>query len=141
MSTEVVDVLIVGSGAAGATFARSIRKHLRRAKILMVDTGCQLTETPGSNIKNHSEIRTVQDTSQSTDTPTSQQAPNLNRTQQIARGTSSLARKGTHLLRPESSSLPGAAMSTNVGGMAAHWTCASPRPSRAEQMPFLSESQ
>ncbi len=32
-------------------------------------------------------------------------------------------------------------MSTNVGGMAAHWTCATPRPSRAEQMPFLSESQ
>ena len=33
--------------------------------------------------------------------------------------------------------MPVAAMSSNVGGMAAHWTAACPRPGGKERIPFL----
>jgi pyranose oxidase len=36
--------------------------------------------------------------------------------------------------------MPAAACSTNVGGMAAHWTCACPRPGNAERIPFIAET-
>ena len=52
------------------------------------------------------------------------------------------ARAGTYLLPdgyafPGEDGLPVAAMSSNVGGMAAHWTAACPRPGGTERIPFL----
>src|SRR6266700_3818319 len=41
------DVLIVGSGPIGATFARVLSESVLTAKILMVDVGPQLTSRPG----------------------------------------------------------------------------------------------
>jgi choline dehydrogenase-like flavoprotein len=52
------------------------------------------------------------------------------------------ARPGTRLLGPPTDDaggggLPAAAVSTNVGGMGSHWTCACPRPGAAERIPFI----
>ncbi len=51
-------------------------------------------------------------------------------------------RPGTQLLErdfqlPGEDGLPAGAMSTNVGGMGAHWTCACPRPGEGELIRFL----
>ena len=53
-----------------------------------------------------------------------------------------LVRPGTFLLadgyqQPGEDGLPGAAMSSNVGGMGAHWTGACPRPGDSERIGFL----
>ncbi|MBV9306332.1 MAG: GMC family oxidoreductase N-terminal domain-containing protein, partial [Acidobacteriaceae bacterium] len=53
------------------------------------------------------------------------------------------ARPGTHLITGdetelERSGMPAASMSTNVGGMGAHWTCACPRPGNTETVDFIS---
>lgn len=45
-----VDVLVVGSGLLGCTFARKL--HEKGRSIYMIDAGAQLSETPGWHLKN-----------------------------------------------------------------------------------------
>ena len=52
MTTQSVDVLIVGSGPIGATYARMINDAMPEIKILMVDLGPKLTEKSGMHYKN-----------------------------------------------------------------------------------------
>lgn len=71
--------------------------------------------------------------------------PNLSIHQRASVGTGELgklARPGTHLVTLDeaelrASGMPAAAVSTNVGGMGAHWTCACPRPGDGERVPFI----
>src|SRR5438309_6273010 len=51
-SQTSVDVLIVGSGPMGATFARVISEGAPQAKIMMVEVGPQITRRPGMHIRN-----------------------------------------------------------------------------------------
>jgi choline dehydrogenase-like flavoprotein len=55
-STDILpDIMIVGSGPVGATFARVLAEALPRAQILMIDLGPQLTRRAGMNLKNLSD--------------------------------------------------------------------------------------
>jgi len=51
------------------------------------------------------------------------------------------ARQGTHLVDPHGAGMPAAAMSTCVGGMGAHWTCATPRPYGSECVSLIPASE
>jgi C-glycoside oxidase len=108
------------------------------SSILMVEAGPKLSDPPGRNVRNIADL----------DARAGAQALAQGRTPQPpppAAGppTGIYARPGTHLVRlPDAesdpqSAMPGAAMSTCVGGMGAHWTCACPEPAGAELVPFL----
>lgn len=141
--TNDVDVLIIGSGPVGATFARTIADALPSAKILIIEAGPQLSSRPGMNVRNiadQDERSKAQLVSQG---PTpfhydSAEVPGVPkyRLEALAK----LARPGTFLVNAEPerpADLPGAGASSNVGGMGAHWTCACPRPGDGERVPFI----
>ncbi|WP_172592027.1 GMC oxidoreductase [Subtercola boreus] len=49
---------------------------------------------------------------------------------------------GTYLAAPgRQDGMPAAALSSCVGGMGVHWTCATPRPNDDERVPYLSEAE
>src|SRR5579872_4609423 len=52
-----VDVLIVGSGPIGATYARVLSDANPGLKILMVELGPQVTDRPGVNVKNIDDLQ------------------------------------------------------------------------------------
>lgn len=136
MDTDV-DVLVVGSGPVGATFARELHEAAPHLSILMVEAGPRLTERPGANIRNldpadrhRAQQRATAWTGQATSA--------------TGRADGHLAsRPGTFLVRKadvtgdDQTGMPAAATSANVGGMGAHWTCACPKPGGSERIAFL----
>jgi GMC oxidoreductase len=132
------DVLIVGSGPIGSTFARVVFERVPDARILMVDAGPVLTDPPGLNLKNLDDPEELQRARERSQGPPEAQpgAAGI----PVVEGTVT-ARQGTHLLEPGSAGMPAAAASTCVGGMGAHWTCATPRPFGSERIPFIRAEQ
>jgi len=148
-SARAVDVLIVGSGPAGAAFARVIAERAPDARILMIDAGPQLTARPGMHVKNiadpiertQAQIRSQGPSQFEYALPSIPERAHTAGKRGHAR-ISLLARPGTHLINPDDadldhSDMPAAAAATNVGGAGAHWTCACPRPGNAERVPFI----
>jgi choline dehydrogenase-like flavoprotein len=129
-----VDMLVVGSGPVGSTFAHVVSERLPDARILMVDAGPVLTDPPGLNLKNLDDEAAVRRAREQSEGPP--QAPPGETDVPVIEGTTT-ARQGTHLVEPGSAGMPAAAMSTCVGGMGAHWTCATPRPWGSERIPFI----
>jgi choline dehydrogenase-like flavoprotein len=124
------DLLIVGSGPVGSTYARVVSERLPQIRILMVDAGPVLTDPPGLNLKNLDDegaVRRARELSE---------GPAVPEPAQTVR-----ARPGTHLVEPGSAGMPAAAVSTCVGGMGAHWTCATPRPYGSERIPFIPSAE
>ncbi len=148
---EMIEVLIIGSGPIGATYTRMISDLRPETKILMIDLGPRLTDKTGQHIKN------IEDPAQQEVAQIKSQGakqtpyPNISiaqRAQAVQKGELNadiLARAGTHLATdtPEDlakNQMPAASMSSNIGGMGAHWTCACPRPGNAERIPFIPEN-
>jgi choline dehydrogenase-like flavoprotein len=137
------DVVIVGSGPIGSAFARLIAERRPQTSVLMIDAGPKLTEPPGMNVRNISdpdERLRAQALSQGREPVRAELA-------RAGERPAVVARPGTHLVRTyepgasEQEGMPAAAMSTNVGGMAAHWTCACPPAADSERIAFLDQSR
>ncbi|HWI30571.1 MAG TPA: GMC oxidoreductase [Microbacterium sp.] len=138
------EVLIVGSGPIGATFARTIFDRRPSTEILMVEVGPQLTDPPGMNVKNLGDERerlVAQVRSQAPDW--SEADIEIAASMSMRAPTGDRARPGTAYVDPERAlrggpdTMSAAAISTNVGGMGAHWTCACPHPAGRELPTFI----
>ena len=144
--TTVYDVVVVGSGPVGSAFARTFADVSPGASILLVEAGPQLSGTPGRHVRNipeGDERERAQAASQGprrTDVlidpdaePDASQPPNV-------------VRPGTFLVSDgmttsDSRGMPAATMSTNVGGMGAHWTGACPKPGGRERITDIPEAE
>lgn len=135
------DFIVIGSGPVGSAFARAVRERSPQATILMIEAGPRILEPPGMNVRNLSAADRVE--------PQRRSEGHLGRSADhpATAEAAVTARPGTHLVsvRPKGVSLqddmPGAALSTNVGGMGAHWTCAVPRPGDSERIPFIDAAE
>jgi pyranose oxidase len=108
------DVLIVGSGPVGTAIARELSDLDAGLRIVVLEAGRALGDPAGGHVKNIADA-----------------GARDRMLAELATGPGPLpgggpARPGTVLVDAES--MPNAAMSTNVGGMGAHWTAACPRP-------------
>ena len=138
---DIYDVVIVGSGPAGATYARILKDNRPNARVLMVEAGPVVSKPPAQH------VRTIKDPRERVAAQFASQGPNAHPADyeaQVARALSPsrgrsagvVARPGTWLLNPESANaentMPAAALSSNVGGMGAHWSGACPWPDQGE---------
>lgn len=144
--TEDVDVVIVGSGPTGATYARLIADARPTARVLVVEAGPVVADPPGQhmvNITDPEERERAQIASQGPHqyrydiTATSGTAANAARGE---RGRALATRPGLFSVGSgdiHGDGFPAAQQSCNVGGMGSHWFGACPRPSAPERIDFL----
>jgi choline dehydrogenase-like flavoprotein len=128
------DVLIVGSGIMGSTVARLVREADPAVRILMVDAGTVIGDTPGLHLH---------------DVPDPELWGRYN--ERVASGIQGMYTGGDLAkepvgdvvgLRPgmfhalafgeDAAAMPGAAIAWNAGGMGVHWTAATPWPAGEE---------
>lgn len=137
-----VDVAIVGSGPAGATYARILSEEAPDATIAMFEVGPTVSDPPGAHVKNIADPDARAAAQRRSEGPGAG-AATVSHPGAVKSG-ERRARPGTYLLEEGyqldgEDGLPVAAMSSNVGGMSAHWTGACPRPGGSEKIAFLPE--
>lgn len=137
---DAVDVAIVGSGPTGAAYARILSERAPGASIAMFEVGPTVSNPPGAHVKNIADPVERSRAQAASEGPgeRGEKVANPGAAKAGVRG----ARPGTFLLDEGyafdgEDGMPVAAMSSNVGGMAAHWTGACPRPNDSERIGFL----
>ena len=137
---DAVDVAIVGSGPTASAYARILSEEAPGATIAMFEVGPTVSSPPGAHVKNIEDPERRILAQRASEGPGAG-AETVNSPGAVKSG-QRRARPGTYLL-PDGyafageDGMPVAAMSSNVGGMAAHWTAACPRPGGKERIPFL----
>jgi len=141
------DVLIIGSGPAGATYARTIGDALPAARILMVEVGPAIPGPRGDHTQNMADAdRTAaQLLTQGPDTGVERAAaladiapgidPSLEFRQTVLPGLFFVDPQPT--LAHGEVGLPVASMASGIGGMGIHWGTSCPRPQQSERIPFI----
>jgi choline dehydrogenase-like flavoprotein len=137
-----VDVVIVGSGPTGAAYARILSEQAPDATIAMFEVGPTVSDPPGSHVKNIADP-VARRAAQTLSEGPSAGAATVDNPGAVRAG-DRRGRPGTFLLADGfqaegEDGLPVAAFSSNVGGMAAHWTAACPRPGGSERVEFLDD--
>lgn len=138
-----VDVAIVGSGPAGAAYARILSELSPTVSIAMFEVGPTLTEIPGMHVKNIADVEERARAQRRSEGPRPKvEVVSTDTMDGYSDEQNRMQRAGTFLLgsgwrQPGEDGLPAAALSSNVGGMAAHWTGACPRPGDSERVPYL----
>ncbi|MFY9927990.1 MAG: GMC oxidoreductase [Streptosporangiaceae bacterium] len=134
---EAPDVLVVGSGPAGAAYVRLLTQARPDLDVLVVDAGPVVTEPPGANVRNTAD-------------PVRQERARLAAQGQAQAGTDAVpldipgtitARRGTYLVDPGNEQMPAAALASCVGGQGVLWTCAVPEPHDTERIGFIPDSE
>jgi choline dehydrogenase-like flavoprotein len=137
------DVVIVGSGPAGATYARILSEMSPDASVVLLEAGPTISDPPGTHVKNIADVEARALAQRRSEGPRPlTDAKSTDTMDDYASDDARLLRPGTFLLKNGwqqlgEEGLPAAAMSSNVGGMAAHWTGACPRPGDSERIGFL----
>lgn len=137
------DVVIVGTGPAGAAYARILSEQRPDLRISHFDAGPIITDPPGAHVKNLlDDAARAQAQRRSEGSAPAMAHASTDTLEGYASDAARVVRPGTYLLdegyqQPPQRGLPALAFSTNVGGMAAHWTCACPRPGESERIDFL----
>jgi choline dehydrogenase-like flavoprotein len=137
-----VNVAIVGSGPTASAYARILSEEAPGTTIAMFEVGPMVSNPPGAHVKNIEEPERRSLAQRASEGPGAG-AATVNSPGAVKSG-ERRARPGTYLLQdgyafPGEDGMPVAAMSSNVGGMAAHWTAACPRPGGNERIPFLQD--
>lgn len=148
MTTTPTTIAVVGSGPIGAAYARLLLEAVPDARVVMFEAGPQLTAVAGENVRN------IPDPQEKERARERSQGPQAGAFRESLGIPSSVvvegmftARGGTHLLdfggagSAHAQSFPAAAASTNVGGMGAHWTGATPSPAFSERIPFIPDDE
>ncbi|SFT54166.1 GMC oxidoreductase [Arthrobacter sp. ov118] len=135
-----VDVAIVGSGPTASAYARILSEEAPGATIAMFEVGPTVSNPPGAHVKNIADPERRSLAQRASEGPGAG-AETVSSPGAVKSG-ERRARPGTYLLQdgyafPGEDGMPVAAMSSNVGGMAAHWTAACPRPGGQERIAFL----
>jgi pyranose oxidase len=147
MSTSPT-IAVVGSGPIGSAYARLLLESLPTARVVMFEAGPQLTAIAGESVRNIAdpdEKERARELSQGPQAGSFRESLGIP-SSAVVEGMFT-ARGGTHLLdfggtgSAHAASFPAAAASTNVGGMGAHWTCATPRPSFSERVAFIADTE
>lgn len=131
-------VVVVGSGPIGSAFAKKIHDLNTNVSVTMFEVGPAATSPLGRH------VRTLESETQMVAAQQKSQGPKAGVTHDAGMMHKGIvtARPGTFLVEDKADSqMPATAMSSNVGGMGAHWTCACPRFGEGEVPNFIDRAE